>query len=72
VADPDGSFAPPLFASWTRAAGAVAAILFAASALLIARGAPLLPTSAPLPALGYPFLVLTFGGWIWRLLRPAR
>ncbi|RUV89889.1 hypothetical protein EOA75_22995 [Mesorhizobium sp. M1A.F.Ca.IN.022.07.1.1] len=32
----------------------------------------LLPTSAPLPALGYPFLVLTFIGWIWTLLQPER
>ncbi len=34
-------------------------------------GEPLLPTAAPLPALGYPFLVLTFVGWIWRLFKPA-
>ncbi|CDX37643.1 conserved membrane hypothetical protein [Mesorhizobium plurifarium] len=32
----------------------------------------LLPTSAPLPALGYPFLVLTFIGWIWTLLKAER
>jgi hypothetical protein len=61
---------PPLFPWWTRLTGAVAAILFAATAFLIAWGAPLLPTSSPLPSLGYPFLVLTFVGWIWRLLRP--
>ena len=35
-------------------------------------GAPLLPTSSPLPAAGYPFLVLTFIGWIWTLLKPGR
>ncbi len=63
--------AAPVFPWWARLTGAVAAILFAATALLIAWGAPLLPTSAPLPSLGYPFLVLTFVGWIWRLLRPA-
>jgi hypothetical protein len=62
--------ATPVFPWWCRLTGAAAAILFAATALLIAWGAPLLPTSAPLPSLGYPFLVLTFVGWIWRLLRP--
>ncbi|WP_292148447.1 hypothetical protein [Mesorhizobium sp.] len=31
-----------------------------------------LPTSAPLPALGYPFLVLTFIGWIWTLMKAER
>lgn len=32
----------------------------------------LLPTSSPLPALGYPFLVLTFVGCIWTLLKAER
>jgi len=31
----------------------------------------LLLTSAPLPAAGYPFLVLTFIGWIWTLLKSV-
>jgi hypothetical protein len=31
----------------------------------------LLPTSSPLPFFAYPFLVLTFIGWIWTLLREA-
>ena len=61
---------PPAFALWTRLTGAVAAVLFAITAVLISWGEPLLPTSAPLPSLGYPFLVLTFAGWIWRLLGP--
>jgi hypothetical protein len=61
----------PVFPFWARLTGALAAGLFAVTALLIARGEPLLPTTAPLPALGYPFLVATFAGWIWRLLRPA-
>jgi len=30
-----------------------------------------LPTSSPLPLFAYPFLVLTFGGWIWTLLKAA-
>ncbi len=63
--------APPLFPSWARLTGAVGAVLFAVTALLIAWGEPLLPTAAPLPARGYPFLVLTFVGWIWRLFKPA-
>lgn len=62
--------APPVFPLWTRLTGIVAALLFAVTAALIAWGQPLLPTSAPLPTLGYPFLVLTFAGWIWRLLNP--
>lgn len=57
------------FALWMRLTGLIAAALFTVSVLMILWGAPLLPTSAPLPALGYPFLVLTFIGWIWTLLR---
>jgi len=59
---------PKTFATWTRLAGIAAAILFAISAGRISWGEQLLPTSAPLPTLGYPFLVLTFAGWIWMLL----
>jgi hypothetical protein len=64
--------APKTFALWMRLTAIVAAVLFAVSAGRILWGAPLLPTSAPLPALGYPFLVLTFAGWIWTLLKPDR
>ncbi|TGV52820.1 hypothetical protein EN784_43765 [bacterium M00.F.Ca.ET.141.01.1.1] len=64
--------APKIFALWMRLTALVAAVLFVVSAGMILWGAPLLPTSAPLPAAGYPFLVLTFAGWIWTLLRPAR
>ncbi|WP_181164954.1 hypothetical protein [Mesorhizobium sp. B2-9-1] len=60
------------FALWMRLAASVAAVLFSVSVVMILWGAPLLPTSAPLPALGYPFLVLTFIGWIWTLLKPER
>jgi hypothetical protein len=59
------------FNLWMRLTGAVTAVLFAVTAGQILRGAPLLPTSAPLPAVGYPFLVLTFAGWIWSLLRQG-
>ena len=62
---------PNTFATWNRLSGSAAAILFAISAGRIAWGEQLLPTSAPLPTLGYPFLVLTFAGWIWTLLRPG-
>ncbi len=61
---------PPTFAVWTRLTGAVAAILFAITAAQLFWNVSLLPTSAPLPSLGYPFLVVTFAGWIWRLLKP--
>lgn len=64
--------APKTFALWMRLTAAVAAVLFVASVGLILWGSPLLPTSSPLPAAGYPFLVLTFVGWIWTLLRPGR
>jgi len=60
------------FAPWMRLTALVAAVLFVVSAGMMLWGAPLLPISAPLPAVGYPFLVLTFVGWIWTLLRPAR
>ncbi|RAZ90301.1 hypothetical protein DPM33_14990 [Mesorhizobium hawassense] len=64
--------APNTFALWMRLTAFVSAVLFTVSAAMILWGAPLLPTSAPLPALGYPFLVLTFIGWIWTLMKPER
>jgi len=64
--------APKTFALWMRLTGLVAALLFAVSVGKILWGAPLLPTSSPLPAAGYPFLVLTFIGWIWTLLKSER
>ncbi|MBB6409766.1 hypothetical protein [Mesorhizobium sangaii] len=64
--------APNTFAIWMRLTAVVAAVLFVASVGMILWGAPLLPTSSPLPAAGYPFLVLTFVGWIWTLVRPGR
>lgn len=60
---------PKTFAMWTRLTGIAAAILFGVTAGRILWGEPLLPISAPLPTIGYPFLVLTFAGWIWTLLR---
>ena len=60
---------PRAFAVWTRLAGVVSAILFAITSARIFWGEPVLPTSHPLPFFAYPFLVLTFVGWIWMLLR---
>ncbi|KUM24509.1 hypothetical protein AU467_29980 [Mesorhizobium loti] len=64
--------APKTFALWVRLTGFIAAALFAVSVFSALWGMPLLPTSAPLPALGYPFLVLTFAGWIWTLIKSER
>jgi hypothetical protein len=63
---------PSFFGLWMRLTALVAAVLFAVSTGLIIWGAPLRATSSPLPGLGYPFLVLTFAGWIWTLLKPGR
>jgi hypothetical protein len=59
---------PPVFSKGTRTVGIVATFLFAYTGLQILLGAPLGATSQPLPFFGYPFLVLTFVGWIWDLL----
>ena len=60
---------PKQFAGWTRLTGIVGAILFAATSGRIFWGSQILPTTSPLPFFAYPFLVLTFVGWIWFLLR---
>ena len=60
---------PREFATWVRLAGVVAALLFGIVAARIFWGEQLLPTASPLPFFSYPFLVLTFVGWIWTLLR---
>ncbi|MET3597679.1 NAD-dependent oxidoreductase involved in siderophore biosynthesis [Mesorhizobium shonense] len=60
------------FALWIRLTAFLSAALFVVSAAMILWGAPLLPTSSPLPAAGYPFLVLTFIGWIWTLMKSGR
>ena len=52
-----------------RLAGILSAILFAITAGRMFWGEQLLPTASPLPFFAYPFLVLTFLGWIWTLLR---
>jgi hypothetical protein len=63
---------PRVFAMPVRMVGLVSAALFGITAAKIFWGEDLLPTSAPLPSYAYPFLVLTFIGWIWTLLREAK
>jgi hypothetical protein len=60
---------PKEFAIWIRLAGTLGAILFAITAARIFWGEQVLPTASPLPFFAYPFLVLTFAGWIWTLLK---
>jgi len=62
---------PAEFAGWVRGAGLVGAILFAITSGRIFWGEQLLPTASPLPFFAYPFLVATFIGWIWTLLKSA-
>ena len=63
---------PKEFAVWVRVIGIIAAILFGITAAQIFWGRQVLPISRPLPFFAYPFLVATFIGWIWTLLRPAQ
>jgi len=60
---------PKKFALPVRLIGVIASILFFITAARIFWGEQLLPTASPLPFFAYPFLVLTFIGWIWTLLR---
>jgi hypothetical protein len=62
---------PRGFAGWVRVVGTLAAILFAITSATIFTGGRILPISSPLPSFAYPFLVLTFLGWIWTLLKPS-
>jgi hypothetical protein len=62
---------PRGFPVWVRGAGVASAILFAAVSTWIFSGHVLTPVSTPLPFFAYPFLVATFVGWIWNLLREA-
>jgi hypothetical protein len=63
---------PRDFPFWVRLAGWLASLIFLATATEIYSGQPLTPLSSPLPGLGYPFLVATFAGWIWTLLREKQ
>jgi hypothetical protein len=59
---------PREFANWVRMVGIIAAVLFGIVAGRIFWGEQLLPTATPLPFFAYPFLVMTFVGWIWTLV----
>jgi len=60
---------PSGFPIWVRFAGIIASVLFAITSAMIFWGEHVLPISSPLPFFAYPFLVLTFAGWMWTLLR---
>ena len=60
---------PKEFAAWVRFVGVFASLLFVIVAARIFWGEQLLPTSSPLPFFAYPFLVMTFVGWIWALVK---
>jgi hypothetical protein len=60
---------PKGFAVWGRATGCVAAVLFASVALRIFWGETVTPVAKPLPYFAYPFLVLTFAGWAWGVVK---
>jgi hypothetical protein len=60
---------PNQFSLWIRVIGVGASFLFAVTSARIFWGTQLRPTSSPLPFFVYPFLVVTFIGWIWTLLR---
>jgi hypothetical protein len=62
---------PGIFVIWTRIAGLIASVLFAITSLRIFWGEQVLPITKPLPYFAYPFLVLTFIGWIYFLLKKA-
>ena len=62
---------PRVFALWTRLAGLVASVLFGVVSLRIFWGAAVTPISRPLPFFAYPFLVLTFIGWIVASLKSS-
>jgi hypothetical protein len=60
---------PKQFAIGVRLVGIIGSVLFAVTSARIFWGEQVLPTSRPLPFFAYPFLVLTFVGWIWTLLK---
>jgi hypothetical protein len=62
---------PAQFPIWVRAFGVVASALFFIVAARIFWGQQLPPTASPLPFFAYPFLIITFIGWILTLLREA-
>jgi hypothetical protein len=49
----------------------IGSVLFAVTSARIFWGGQIFPTSRPLPFYAYPFLVLTFVGWIIKLLKAS-
>src|SRR5262249_42763678 len=62
---------PREFELWTRVAAIIGAVLLAVTSARIFWGDQILPISRPLPFYAYPFLVLTFVGWIFKLLKAS-
>ena len=62
---------PKIFAIWARLAALIAAALFGAVSLRIFAGTEITPLTKPLPYFAYPFLVLTFVGWIWAVVKDS-
>jgi predicted lysophospholipase L1 biosynthesis ABC-type transport system permease subunit len=62
---------PREFAVWTRVVAVIGAVLFAVTSGRIFWGDQIFPTSRPLPFYAYPFLVVTFVGWIFKLLKAS-
>jgi hypothetical protein len=62
---------PEEFSLWVRLVGFVASVLFYVTATEIFWGQSLTPLSSPLPFFAYPFLVITFTGWIWTLMKES-
>jgi hypothetical protein len=60
---------PSEFGGWVRGVGLISSVLFAITAARIFWGEQVLPSASPLPFFAYPFIVLTFIGWIWALLK---
>ena len=60
---------PRVFAIWARLSGLISAVLFGIVSITIFHGIPLTPITRPLPFFAYPFLVITFIGWIVAILK---
>jgi len=56
---------------WVRLVGFVASGLFYVTATEIFWGRSLTSLSSPLPFFAYPFLAITFIGWIWTLMKES-
>jgi hypothetical protein len=63
---------PKRLDNWVRAVGVVAAALFTVVAARIVSGERLFPTSSPLPFFAYPFIVLSFIGWVVTVFKERR